>query len=897
MYLKRISRILTLVFLFNIFLNNFSILQSNAEVNYDYNFIEIEEDIKDIQLFNNNIIVINNDGKAFFYKGEEVLPLEGEGYVVISNKYVINNNRDIFDISVGEFLNDDVKEYILNIYEALDVNDENTLYFVNDNIIKISNSSQNLNLTYYSLKDGQYAVENEFLDLEASSFSFDSIGNLYLFVDGKLIKNEDKSVIFENLDGYKAKYIEEDRILIFKDKKYAIVNINEENKNNTVIEDESLQIGTSSEEENNNKENNNVGEDNNIEESNNILVSRSSNEGVYYQTHIQNVGWQDWKSDGQSSGTEGKSLRLEGIRINANLPEGASIAYRTHIQDIGWQEWKYNGDMSGTEGRSKRLEGIEIKLINAPEEYHVEYRVHVQDIGWQNWRRDGYMAGTEGISKRLEAIEIRIVKEKSTSLSYQSISQGQGWSNEVSSGEISGDLNSSIKAIRINCGNDNFTMRYRAHVQNEGWHDWVNNGQVAGNENSNNLLEAFEIELVNAPANYHVLYRANVKGYGWQGWKQDGAEAGSTGLSGQIVGIQIKIVKDIAEPAISYSTHVQNVGWQGTKTNGQVSGTSGKSLRLEGIKIQLSNLESNNSILYRTHVQNIGWQNWVSDGQISGTEGRSLRLEAIELKLANDIPGYKLYYRVHIEDIGWQEWKASGETAGTVGASKRLEAIEIKLVKDKNKSIVVDAGHNYGGDDGAYATHNGIKYIERDLNMSVASKLKRELQAKGFEVIMTRHVGDRETIALRPSLQKRVNIANYLNADFFISIHQNSASSSSANGVEVYYSTATPLSGGTLLKSGVEYNERQSRTYIASEKVEKSKNISKALVNSISNNMNRNNRGSIDKDFYVIKNTYMPSVLVECGFISNASEAKKLANGSLQQTMAEIMANEINKQF
>ena len=61
--------------------------------------------------------------------------------------------------------------------------------------------------------------------------------------------------------------------------------------------------------------------------------------------------------------------------------------------------------------------------------------------------------------------------------------------------------------------------------------------------------------------------------------------------------------------------------------------------------------------------------------------------------------------------------------------------------------------------------------------------------------------------------------------------------------------------------------------------------------------MNKKNRGAIDRDFFVVKNTHMPSVLVECGFISNAAEARKLADQSLQQTMAEIMATEINKQF
>lgn len=888
MNLKRISRILIVLFVFNILLTNINVLQSNAEISYKYNFIELEDNIKDIQLFNDNVFVINNEGKAVFYKGEESLTLEGNGYIFISNKYVKNENNDIFDMETGEFLNNDIKDHILNVYEILENSSENSIYFLDDRFIKISKDETGMDLKYYIIEEGKYILENEILDLNTEVVSFDSGGNIYLVGNDKLVKYENNSTIIENLNGYKAKYIDEDNILIFKDNKYALVtskkNTEDENKEakNEEVLDEIIESSSG------------------IENINEEQVIKTSNSNISYQTHIQYEGWQDWRTDGQMSGTEGKSLRLEGIRINANLPEGASISYRTHIEDIGWQEWKSNGEMSGTEGMSKRLEGIEVKLVNAPAEYHVEYRVHVQDVGWQSWRRDGVMAGTEGKSKRLEAIEIRIVKDPAvSSLSYQSLAKGEGWSSNSTAGETSGTLNNPLKAMKINWtgSGTNIGIQYRAHVQNEGWNNWVQSGQVAGNENSDNLLEAFEIKLVNAPSNYHVLYRANIKGYGWQGWKEDGAEAGTTGLSGQIIGIQIKIVKDAEPPTIRYSTHVQNKGWQGSKVNGETSGTSGESLRLEGVKIQLENLESSNSISYRTHVQNIGWQSWVSDGQMSGTEGKSLRLEAIELKLKEDIPGYKLYYRVHVQDYGWQEWKSSGETAGTVGSSKRLEAIEIKLVKDKNKSIVIDAGHNFGGDDGAYATHNKIKYIERDLNMNVSSKLKRELEVKGFEVIMTRNPEDRETSALRASLEKRVNIANYLNADFFISIHQNSASASSANGVEVYYSTATPLTGGRLLKSGVEQNIAQSRTYVASEKVDKSKEISKALVNNISSKMGRSNRGTFDRDFFVIKNTHMPSVLLECGFISNPTEAKKLSDESLQQTMAEIIAIEINKQF
>ena len=146
---------------------------------------------------------------------------------------------------------------------------------------------------------------------------------------------------------------------------------------------------------------------------NNAKAKESAN--INYQTHIQDVGWQNWKNNGEMSGTESQSKRLEAIKIELKNLENVKIKYQTHIQDIGWQSWKYNGELSGTEGQSKRLEAIKIELEDC-EEYSVMYRVHIQDIGWQDWKYDGEMAGTEGKSKRLEAIEIKLVNKKAKSL-------------------------------------------------------------------------------------------------------------------------------------------------------------------------------------------------------------------------------------------------------------------------------------------------------------------------------------------------------------------------------------------------------------------------------------------------------------------------------------------------
>ena len=141
------------------------------------------------------------------------------------------------------------------------------------------------------------------------------------------------------------------------------------------------------------------------------------NQKVAYTTHVENIGWQDYVTDGAMAGTSGRALRLEGIKIkvNNNLYQG-DILYRTHIENIGWEKtFKKNDEMSGTKGRALRLEAIEIKLDGEiSNHYDVYYRVHAENFGWLAWAKNGEKAGTAGYAYRLEGIEIILVDKGET---------------------------------------------------------------------------------------------------------------------------------------------------------------------------------------------------------------------------------------------------------------------------------------------------------------------------------------------------------------------------------------------------------------------------------------------------------------------------------------------------
>ena len=111
---------------------------------------------------------------------------------------------------------------------------------------------------------------------------------------------------------------------------------------------------------------------------------------VAYNSHVQDLGWEkDFsKVNGQESGTTGKNLKNEAIKIKLiEAPANVGIEYQVYVKDIGWQEWKKDGQEAGTTGQNRIMEAIRIKLTGT-EQYSVEYRTHVQDIGWQDYVQD-----------------------------------------------------------------------------------------------------------------------------------------------------------------------------------------------------------------------------------------------------------------------------------------------------------------------------------------------------------------------------------------------------------------------------------------------------------------------------------------------------------------------------
>ena len=182
----------------------------------------------------------------------------------------------------------------------------------------------------------------------------------------------------------------------------------------------------------------------------------------------------------------------------------------------------------------------------------------------------------------------------------------------------------------------------------------------------------------------------------------------------------------------------------------------------------------------------------------------------------------------------------------------------------ENQKVIVciDAGH--GGKDAGSVSSNGKRY-EKDDNLKIALQVKKELEKQDVKVILTR---EEDTFV---SLQNRCKIANWRMADLFVSIHRNS--SKSGDGVEIW---------------------------INNERDETSEKLANDILNGLEKTKIQSNRGvktgtseNNGSDYFVNKNTKMPSCLIELGFISNKKDnqlldenleeyAKAISRGILQ---------------
>src|SRR5712692_5858417 len=188
-------------------------------------------------------------------------------------------------------------------------------------------------------------------------------------------------------------------------------------------------------------------------------------------------------------------------------------------------------------------------------------------------------------------------------------------------------------------------------------------------------------------------------------------------------------------------------------------------------------------------------------------------------------------------------------------AARTRPSVPVPEAARPSTIVVIDAGHG-GFDRGGIA---GQRVAEKTMNLDVAQRLKAVLAAYGYRVVMTR---DSDVFV---PLGVRVAIANSYRNAIFICIHFNAAPRRAASGIETYFYSSQSLS----LASAIHY-------YVAGGAPSA-------------------NRGVRRRGFYVLRRTTIPSVLVECGFLTNATEAQYAQSTLYRQKLAEEIGRGIRE--
>ncbi len=196
--------------------------------------------------------------------------------------------------------------------------------------------------------------------------------------------------------------------------------------------------------------------------------------------------------------------------------------------------------------------------------------------------------------------------------------------------------------------------------------------------------------------------------------------------------------------------------------------------------------------------------------------------------------------------------------------------------KPELRRVVIDVGHG-GKDNGTRNDTYGL--LEKDLTLNVADRLKKLLEKAGFQVKLTR-----SSDVFIP-LEKRSEIANRFGADFFISLHFNSAASPEPSGFEVFALTPQNQPSTKKPKPTAEDAERFSGNDNDPWNMMAAYHVERALVQGLGGP----DRGVKRARFSVLRDLNCPGVLVELGFLSHTETAKRVRSADYRQLIAQSL--------
>ena len=231
------------------------------------------------------------------------------------------------------------------------------------------------------------------------------------------------------------------------------------------------------------------------------------------------------------------------------------------------------------------------------------------------------------------------------------------------------------------------------------------------------------------------------------------------------------------------------------------------------------------------------------------------------------------------------------------GIMPGISGLQVDWARLRIHTVVLDAGH--GGKDPGAQSPGGVK--EKTVVLDIARRMKDLLEQVGIKVIMTR---TRDEFI---SLPQRTEIASKSDAELYVSIHANANPSRKAQGMEVYYVK-------THRKKDLDEEQRQKNerlfvrqlsmksspqlTKVVADmmytlKIAESKKLAQNIVQQASVDVDTPNRGTHPCRFFVVRNTLIPAVLVEVGYLTNRREEQQLNSPVYRQKVAQALARSI----
>ena len=156
--------------------------------------------------------------------------------------------------------------------------------------------------------------------------------------------------------------------------------------------------------------------------------------------------------------------------------------------------------------------------------------------------------------------------------------------------------------------------------------------------------------------------------------------------------------------------------------------------------------------------------------------------------------------------------------------------------------------------------------MEKDINLAIGEKLKTALEKQNIQVVLTRETDEMLAESKSEDMKKRVQIMNDAKAKLVVSIHQNSYVTERESGAQVFY-----------------YSNSEKGKELALVLQENFKKI----------DMDNRREAKANDSYYILRHTDVPTVIVECGFLSNWEEAQKLTTEEYQQELAQVICDGI----